>query len=64
VDGDTISFGPMMSTRKACAPELMTQEQQFMAALQKAASFSISANTLTIRDAEGSRLVELRAGEV
>jgi heat shock protein HslJ len=63
VDGDNLAISPLAATKKACAPELMEQERQFLAALQSAASYSISANVLTIRDAGGARLVELRAGE-
>lgn len=63
VNGDSLTVTPLAATKKACAPELMEQERQFLAALQNAASYSISANVLTIRDAGGARLVELRAGE-
>lgn len=36
VKGARISFGPIVSTRMACAPAVMDQERKFLAALEKA----------------------------
>ncbi|MGH6893833.1 MAG: META domain-containing protein, partial [Dongiaceae bacterium] len=35
--GDTISFGPLASTKMACAPEIMSQEQVYLETLTAAA---------------------------
>lgn len=50
-DGDTLTIGPLATTRMACASdELNAQETQYLAALQNAATFEISNATLVIRD--------------
>lgn len=52
VDGSNLKVGPLASTRMACADPagVMEQEQQFLQALEKAATFDIQDNVLTIRD--------------
>jgi len=42
VDGNTISFGMLGSTRKMCAPALMEQEQRFIDAMSKVQRWDIS----------------------
>ncbi|MCC7161504.1 MAG: META domain-containing protein, partial [Anaerolineae bacterium] len=54
-----LNIGPLASTRKLC-PEpagVMEQEAQYLAALQKAATYEIAGDTLTIRDASDATLV-------
>jgi len=41
IRGSSISFGPMVSTKMACAPALMDQEQKFHAALASATHFRL-----------------------
>lgn len=54
VDGEAIGFGPLATTLTACAdPAAQTQEQQYLAALEAAATYSISGNTLELANAEG-----------
>jgi heat shock protein HslJ len=49
VEGDTLSFGEMVSTLMACADEtVMAQEQAYLEALQSAARFEVTADQLTI----------------
>ena len=57
VDGDSISIGPVGSTQKACdQPEgIMEQEQQYLAALGTAATYSIRGGRLDLRTADGAR---------
>jgi len=50
VDGDAISFGPLMSTQMACPQPVMDQEMQLFAALAASKSFQVSGSTLTLRD--------------
>ena len=52
-DGDTITIGPLASTRKLCPGEgVMEQEAAYLAALETAATYSISGNTMVMRTAE------------
>jgi heat shock protein HslJ len=57
--GTTLTVGPLASTRMACAEPagVMEQETQFLTALQNAATYELSNNTLTIRDAGGATQV-------
>ena len=56
-----IEIGPLASTKKACStPEgVMTQEQQFLAALESAATYKIQGTTLELRTASGALAVTL-----
>ncbi len=62
-DGDSISFGPALGTQKFCGePEgLMDQEQQYLAALQTAATYKIELDQLEMRTAEGSLVASFQA---
>ena len=51
VEGSNITIGPLMSTMMACADELMAQEAALMAALEGAATWSVSGSTAEIRGA-------------
>jgi heat shock protein HslJ len=42
LDGDAISFGPVGSTRKLCAPALMKQEHRFLEAIGKVQRWDMS----------------------
>ncbi len=55
----TLTVGPLINTLMACLEPagVMDQETQFLAALQKAATYDISGSVLTIRDAEGAMQV-------
>jgi heat shock protein HslJ len=55
----TLKIGPLASTMMACESPtgVMEQEQQYLAALQNAATFEIAGDTLTIRDAGGAMQV-------
>jgi heat shock protein HslJ len=57
VNGDAISFGPLMSTQMACPQPVMDQETQFFAALAAASTFNIGGSTLTMRDSGGATQV-------
>lgn len=60
VDGDAIIFGHISSTRKACAPALLDQEQKFFIALAGARSFSMAGSSLVLQDAAGRPVAQLR----
>jgi heat shock protein HslJ len=58
----SISIGPLASTLRACAdPALDTQEQQYLAALQLAASFQAAGNRLDLMRADGGIAVSFVA---
>jgi len=61
--GTALKVGPLASTQMACDKPagVMEQEQQYLAALQNAATFEIAGDTLTIRDASGAMQVVAKA---
>lgn len=60
LDGEKISFGKMGMTRMAC-PEGMKQEQEFVAALQRARSWKISGQHLELFDEAGTQVARFEA---
>jgi heat shock protein HslJ len=54
---DGISFGVIGSTKKMCDEETMATEQAYFAALTAATTFSLDANSLTLRDSSGATQV-------
>jgi heat shock protein HslJ len=63
VSGNALTIEPPAATAKTCeTPEgVMQQEQQYLAALQNAAIFEISNNTLIIRGTDGAMQVVANA---
>ena len=57
--GDRITLGPLVSTRKACAPDIMQQEAQYLAALEASTTLSQHGNQLWLADADGATQVIL-----
>ena len=59
VDGPTVEIGPVATTRKFCStpPGVMDQEQNMVAALDNAATYEINGLTLTLRDEDGSTML-------
>jgi len=57
IEGDTIKVGPLRSTRRACEPEIMQQEQKFLALLSAATTWSIDGDDLVLTAPDG----EIRA---
>lgn len=57
--GNALKVGPLVSTQKACATPagVMDQEQQYLAAIQNAATYEITDDRLTIRDSSGAMQV-------
>ena len=48
IDGKSITFGPLATTRMACTDALNAQETSYLKALQHAEWFAIAGSTLTI----------------
>jgi heat shock protein HslJ len=63
VDGESIAIGPAITTLRACAePEgIMAQEEQYLAALQTAATYKINGERLEMRTAAGSKVADFVA---
>lgn len=59
VDGDTITFGPIMSTMMFCEGPVGEQEMGTLAVLQEKTTFVLDGNTLTITSADGNTVVVL-----
>lgn len=54
LNGSDLSFSPPISTRRACQPEsVMDQETRYLAALETVTRFSIVNNQLVLEDEEG-----------
>jgi heat shock protein HslJ len=57
--GKTLKIGPIVSTRKACQPDVMDQEATFFAALQDVRDFVVSPEgLLTLRGPAGTIVAE------
>lgn len=55
LDGDSIRFGAIATTRMACVdPGLSGQEQEFLRALEEATRVSVERDTLTLHDGDRS----------
>jgi heat shock protein HslJ len=54
---DGLTFGPLASTMKACADDVMQIEQEYFAALANVTTYQIEADRLTLRDASGATQV-------
>jgi heat shock protein HslJ len=60
IDGPTIAFGPIATTRRACSSDdLATQEALFLAALGASSRYELAGDELTLRDADGAAQVIL-----
>ncbi|HEX6867704.1 MAG TPA: META domain-containing protein, partial [Candidatus Limnocylindrales bacterium] len=63
LDGDRLHLGPLQTTRMAGSPELMDEEHEFLAALERVAIARIEGDRLELTDADGQVEVSLaRAG--
>jgi heat shock protein HslJ len=60
LSGDSLSFGPAVSTRMACAPAAMQLEQAYFSALSAASTYRATDSTLTLSGAD-EVVAELRA---
>ena len=54
IEGDKISIGPAVSTKKACEQAVMDQETQYLAALATAATYRIDGSKMELRTADGA----------
>ena len=59
VDGDTITFGSIVSTMMFCEGPVGEQEAATLAVFQESASFVLDSDTLTVTSADGSSILVL-----
>ena len=63
-DGERLTIGPPAATRKACSDDVMTQEREFLTALQTATVWAIdTTGMLDVHRADGERVLNARAGK-
>ncbi|HEX5827592.1 MAG TPA: META domain-containing protein [Candidatus Limnocylindrales bacterium] len=62
ISGATIKVGPLAGTRIACEPPASDIETAYLAALESAATFTATADELTIFDGSGSAVLAYEAG--
>jgi len=58
-DDDTLTMGPLATTRMACPPEAMKRERGFLALLGKVRYAEATRLKLTLKDADDNVLAEL-----
>jgi heat shock protein HslJ len=61
VDGSALKVGPLATTRMACEDELMTQERQFLQALEGATTWAIVRGMLDVHGVGGERVLTANA---
>lgn len=62
IEGKTIKFGPLRSTRRACEPDVMQQEHRFLAMLGSVTTWQIDSDgTLVLVGEEGEIRAKKRA---
>jgi heat shock protein HslJ len=54
IDGEKITIGPAVSTKKACEQAVMDQEQLYLTALSTAATYRLEGSKLELRTAAGA----------
>jgi heat shock protein HslJ len=60
IDGSAISFGPIVSTRRACLSDSAnTQEQAFLSALSASTTYELVGDRLTLRNEAGATQVDM-----
>ena len=60
IEGDQISIGPAVSTKKACEQAVMDQETQYLTALTTAATYRIDGSKMELRTADGALAARFR----
>jgi hypothetical protein len=63
VEANALTIHPLATTRKACEEAVMAQEQEFLAALQSAATWEIVRGMLDVHRADGERVLTASADD-
>ena len=59
INGESITFSTLATTRMACAPAVMQQERKLLDALQATRSYRLDGAALTLRNVSGRELMLL-----
>ena len=59
IEGSSLTFGPLASTRRACTEALMNQEDRFFAALDAARTYRYDGSYLFLSDQYGNDILRL-----
>ena len=59
-DGHALKIGPIVSTRMACAPEVMDAEQSWFRMLERARTADVTPAALVLKDENGTVIATLR----
>ena len=59
-EGEAIQIGPLASTKKMCAPDIMSGEQSLMQALSRASRIDVTHLSLILYSDNGTTLVTLQ----
>lgn len=62
VDGSSLAFGALATTRKMCSPAVMEQEARFLRALERTRAFRVEGHRLALVGADGTE--QARFGEL
>jgi heat shock protein HslJ len=57
--GSDLTFGPLASTKKACEGDVGQREAEFLAALERVASYRVERSHLTLLDSSGALVMAL-----
>ena len=60
-EGNALKIGPLATTRKACEDAVMTQEREFLRALESATTWDIVRGMLDVHRADGERVLTANA---
>lgn len=60
LDGETLKLGPMASTKMACAPDQMEQEQAWFQMLDKVRGYEATHLVLKLKAADGKVIATLQ----
>ena len=61
IDGMVFTFGPLTATRKACAPDVMEQEQRYMEILSRIGGWRMERGELFLTGSDGYDLIRFTA---
>jgi heat shock protein HslJ len=63
IAGKRLSLGPVNSTRRACADEIMQRESEFLEALGRVTSFETRLDALMLYDSQGQVLIQFQEAQ-